>query len=79
MAGVDFTNILCTAFTRADPKSAKKTDCLTVLFVLLRSVHVKAARKMLMKSTHAWLKQLSIFHKMYFMAKLNCQGHFMQN
>jgi len=34
-----------------DHKSAKKTDGLTVFFALLGFVHVKAARKMLVKST----------------------------
>jgi len=33
----------------ADPKSAKKTDCLTLFFGLLRSARVKAAYEMLMK------------------------------
>ncbi len=28
--GVNFTNILCTAFVRKDPKSAKYTDDMTV-------------------------------------------------
>jgi hypothetical protein len=32
---MDFTNILRAAFTLADPKSAKKTDALTVFFALL--------------------------------------------
>jgi len=31
-AGVDFVNILPSAFTHADPKRAKKTDGLTVFF-----------------------------------------------
>jgi len=58
---VDFTNILRSAFTRPDPESAvafmrpdpkrtKKTDGLTVFIVVLGSVLVKAARKMLAKS-----------------------------
>jgi len=34
-----------------DPKSAKKTDCLTVFFVLLGSAFVKDAGKMLVKLT----------------------------
>jgi len=42
---VNFNNILQAAFTRTDPKSAKKTDNLTVFFAHLGSVHVKAARK----------------------------------
>ncbi len=40
--GVNFTNILHTAFTCADLKSAKKTDDLTVFFALLGSVCLKA-------------------------------------
>ncbi len=35
-AVVNFTNILCKAFMRPDPKSAKKTNNLTVFFALLR-------------------------------------------
>ncbi len=46
---VNFTNILRAALTHVDPKSAKKTYDLTVLFVLLGSECVKAVRKMLMK------------------------------
>jgi hypothetical protein len=34
-----------------DPESARKTDGLTVFFALLGFDHVKAARKMLVKST----------------------------
>jgi len=48
--GVDFINILLEAFTRADPKS-EKTSQVVSLFVLLGSVCIKAARKMLVKST----------------------------
>jgi hypothetical protein len=43
---VDFTSILSEAFMGTDPKSVKKTDNLTVLFVLKGS-----ARKMLMRLT----------------------------
>jgi hypothetical protein len=39
------------AFTGADPKSAKKTDNLTVFFVLLGSACVKARRKMMVTLT----------------------------
>jgi len=35
----------------ADPKSAKKTDSLTVFFALLGYISVKASRKTLMKLT----------------------------
>ncbi len=50
-SGVNYTNILCAAFTHANPKSAKMTDGLTVFFALLGSALVKAARKTLMKLT----------------------------
>jgi len=36
---------------RKDPKSTKMTDSLTVFFAILESSHVKAAHKMLVKST----------------------------
>jgi len=49
--GVNFIEILWAALTRQDPKSTKKTDDLTVLFVLSGSAHVKAAHKTLMKFT----------------------------
>jgi hypothetical protein len=39
------------AFILADPKSAKKTDNLTVFFAPLGSAHLKAARRTLMKFT----------------------------
>ncbi len=45
---VDFANILCEAFTCADPKSAKN---LSVFFALLGSAHEKTLSKMLVKST----------------------------
>jgi len=48
---VNFINILRAAFTRADPKSTKKTDDLTVFFALSGSAHVKAGRWTLMKLT----------------------------
>jgi len=40
-----FTKILRSAFRCSDPKSAKKTDGLTVCFVLLGSTCIKAAQK----------------------------------
>ena len=50
-SGVNFTNILRAAITRADPNSAKKTVKLSSFIALLGSSHVKAARKMLVKKT----------------------------
>jgi len=49
--GVNFTNILCATFIQADPKSAKKTDSLTVFFALLGYSRVKAWCKMFVKPT----------------------------
>ena len=43
--GVNFTNILLTAFTRTDPKSAKKDSQVKQLFVALGSACVKAVCK----------------------------------
>jgi len=50
-SSINFTNILLEAFTSTDPKRAKKTDGLTVFFALLGPAHVKAAHKILVKST----------------------------
>jgi len=49
--GVNFINVQQAAFTIADPKSAKKTDNLTVCFALSGSAKVKAAHRKLMKLT----------------------------
>jgi len=46
---VNFTNILLAAW--ANPKSAKRTHYLTVFFVFLGSVRVRAVSKMLVKLT----------------------------
>ena len=48
---VNFTNILQAAFTRADPKSAKKTVKLSSFIVLLGTERVKAACRTLVKLT----------------------------
>jgi len=42
---------MCSFYTHADPKSAKKTVKLSVFFALLGSAGVKAACEMLMKLT----------------------------
>jgi len=44
---VDFTNTLSTAFMRSDPKGAKKTNSLSIFFVLLGPAHLKAGHKCL--------------------------------
>jgi len=49
--GLNFINVFRTAFTLADPESAKKTDGFTVFFVLLGSASVKAVHRTLMKLT----------------------------
>jgi len=48
-AGVNFINILHTAFRLVDHKSIKKIDNLTVFFTLLGSASVRAVCRMLMK------------------------------
>jgi len=50
-AGVNFTNILCAAFTSLDPKCAKRQSSHQCLFALFGPKHVKAAYKMLVKLT----------------------------
>ncbi len=42
--GLNIINVLCTAFTSAEPKSVKRSQ-LVSLFMLSESVHPKAARK----------------------------------
>ena len=49
--GVNSTNILRAAFTRADPKIVKKTVKLSSFIALLGSAHIKAARRTLVKLT----------------------------
>ncbi len=57
--GLYFTNISCAAFMHTDPKSAKKTDKLTVFFVLLRSACVRAARRWWNRLRVSFQKHLS--------------------
>jgi hypothetical protein len=47
--GVNFINILRTAFMLIDPKSIKKIDNLTDFFTLLGSARLKAVRRTLIK------------------------------
>jgi len=49
--GVNFTNILLSAFMCADPKCAKKTVNSLVSFALLRPTCIKGRCKMLIKLT----------------------------
>jgi len=50
-AGLNFINVLPTAFTCADPKTVKKTVKLSIFFTLSGSMSIKAVRKMLVKLT----------------------------
>jgi len=49
--GVNFNNVLQAPFACTDPKSAKKTDNLTVFFALSKSVRIKADGRTLVKLT----------------------------
>ncbi len=48
---------------KADPKCAKKTDNLTVIFVFSGSVHVKAACRTLMKLTLGCNEGVKVYSK----------------
>jgi len=60
--GLNFINILSTAFTCADPKSIKKTVKLSNFFTLSGSMSVKAVRRMLMKFTLAVYGHEGLFY-----------------
>jgi len=47
--GLNFINVLRTAFTCAAPRSIKKKVKFSIFFTLLGSTSLKAVRKMLMK------------------------------
>ncbi len=49
--GLNFINVLLTAFTLPDPKSVKKTVKLSIFFTLWGSTSVKAVHRTLMKLT----------------------------
>ncbi len=53
--GLNFINVLRTAFTRVDPKSVRIQSNPQYLFTLLGSTCAKAARRTLMKSTPGYL------------------------
>jgi len=59
---VNCINILQAAFTRADPKSAKKTVKPSSFFVLLGSAWVKVAGRTLMKLTPSLESTIPKFH-----------------
>ncbi len=50
-SGLNFINVLRSAFALVDPKIVKKTVKLSIFFTLLGSTSVKAARKTLVKLT----------------------------
>ncbi len=67
--GLNFINILGTAFTLADPESVKRyLYDLAVLFTLLRSTSVKAEHKMLMKLTPG-LNFINVLHTAFMLAE----------
>ncbi len=49
--GLNFTNVLSTAFTLADPESVKRYLDFVVLFTLLGPTSIKVIRKTLVKLT----------------------------
>jgi len=49
--GLNFINVLWTAFTSANSRSVKKTVKFLIFFTLLGSTSIKAVQKMLMKLT----------------------------
>ncbi len=49
--GLNFTNVLSTAFTLADPESVKRYLDFAVLFTLLGPTSIKVVRKTLVKLT----------------------------
>ncbi len=53
-SGLNFINVLRTAFTHADPESVRIQSNPQYLFTLLGSAHVKAVRRTLMKLTPAY-------------------------
>jgi len=56
--GVKFINILLAAFALEDSKSAKRLPNHQCLLGLFGSAHIKAARKMLVKSTPVFCSQI---------------------
>jgi len=61
--GVNFISVLQVAFMSSDPKWAKKTDNLTVIFTLLGSAHTKAAHRTLMKLSPGHPKKMLLMSK----------------
>ncbi len=51
-SGIDFINNLRAAFSRTEPNVSKRQSSHRCLFVLLESLHAKAACKTLVKFTH---------------------------
>jgi hypothetical protein len=58
---LNFINVLCTAFTCADPKNVKKTVKLSIFFTLSGSKSVKAVHKTLVKLTSVVLTTTTTF------------------
>jgi len=72
-SGLNFINILRTAFMCPDPKSVKKTVKLSIYCTLLGSTSVKAARKTLVKLTPGCVKAASK-HTCWWNWQLMCRG-----
>jgi len=60
--GVNFTNVFCAAFTLVDHENLKKPENLTVFFMLLGSVCVKAVQRTLMKLSLGGVKDHGMDH-----------------
>jgi len=68
---LNFINVLCTAFTTADPKSIKKTVKLSIFFTHLGFTRVKAVSRMLMKLTPAFGSCSFTKHCLTFRSRVN--------
>ncbi len=55
-SGINYINVLCTAFALVDPESVRTQLSCQYLFTLLGSMSIKAVRRMLMKFTLCGVK-----------------------
>jgi len=65
LPGVNFTNILRSAFTCEDPKNAKRQSSHQCLFALLGSTQARAPHKMLVKSITSVSQTISKLQNRY--------------
>jgi hypothetical protein len=69
---VNFINVLCTAFALVDPESVRTQSSCQYLFTLLGSTHIKAVRRMLMKSTPRREKNVfKIFQILFWLERIH--------